>query len=160
MPGLHGAGIKKILFSNCVHWWHFSASLMLMSECVSVCVHECMCVCVIIEILALGKITKVTRFNLPSSLAFNSIITIWKHLPSNSLRGKWGKNVIWFILWSQKKWWTREMVWSIKCWSHKCENQSLIPRIHLKKKNGSCVLVISAGKLKTGEPWGLARQPV
>lgn len=106
---------------------------MLMSECVSVCVHECMCVCVIIEILALGKITKVTRFNLPSSLAFNSIITIWKHLPSNSLRGKWGKNVIWFILWSQKKWWTREMVWSIKCWSHKCENQSLILRIHLKK---------------------------
>lgn len=52
------------------------------------------------------------------------------------------------------------MVWPIKCWSHKCENQSLIPRIHLKKKNGSCVLVISAGKLKTGEPWGLARQPV
>lgn len=64
---------------------------MLMSECVSVCVHECMCVCVIIEILALGKITKVTRFNLPSSLACNSIITIWKHLPSNSLRRKWGK---------------------------------------------------------------------
>lgn len=71
---------------------------MLMSECGSVYVHEFLCVCVIIEIHELGKITKVTRFNLPSSLAFNSIIIIWKHLPSNSLRGKWGGNVIWFIL--------------------------------------------------------------
>lgn len=58
------------------------------------------------------------------------------------------------------------MVWSIKCWSHKCENQSLIPRIHLKKKKRKekkrecCVLVISTGKLKPVEPWGLARQSV
>lgn len=28
------------------------------------------------------------------------------------------------------------MVWPIKCWTHKCENQSLIPRIHLKEKGG------------------------